>query len=271
MSKIIYPILAFVAVFIAAMGLAACGGASGDVVAHIGPRSITKDDVNHWMSTLAGGDFYEISGRHTVPAGLVSEPPNYGACVSNLEAAAANASTRLAKTAAAQLLSKCRQLYQALKLQAVGYLVEAWWLIGLDGEEGVKATDGEVRQLFNKTEAEQFPKEGELQQYLARNRRSLADEMFVVKLDLLQQKTQKKITTGGKQMLAKFTEAGQRWTAKTSCRAGYVVQHCKQYTGTPASSTTPSAAVLLEQVAAITGRPCINHPACGQEGNVTEP
>ncbi len=255
-------ISAFVVLSVAVVGLGACGsGVSGGVVVQVGDSSITKAELNHWMSTLAGGDFYDLSGRHTVPAGLVSEPPNYAACVARLEASAVSPTKRRSKPTAGQLLSKCRQLYQALKQQALNYLVQSQWIIRLYGEEGVKATDGEVMQLFKRTKAEQFPKEGELQQYLARTRRSLADELFVIKLNLLSQKVQQKLSAGGKQVLAKFTEAGQRWTAKTDCRAGYVVKHCRQYVG-ESTSSTPSPAVLMEQVAVITGRPCINRLAC---------
>ncbi len=263
MSKATRPILTFVAVLLAVAGLTACGGGgSGDVVAQVGETSISRGELSHWMSTLAGGDFYDLSEEHTVPAGLVSEPPNYAACVARLEAAAASTAGGQSKPSAAQLLSKCRQLHQALKLQAIGFLVESQWLIGLDGEEGVKATDGDVMQLFKHIKAEQYPREGELQQYLARNRRSLSDELFILKLDVLREKTQQKIEAGGKQMIANFTEAGQRLTVRTSCRAGYVVPHCKQYTAPPAPSLA-SPAVLLEQVATITGRPCINRQACG--------
>ncbi len=264
MAKATRPILAFVAVSLAVAGLAACGGGTaGDVVAQVGGSQVTKSELSHWMSTLAGGDFYEISKKHTVPAGLVAEPPNYGVCVARLEATAAGVATVQPKPTAALLLSKCRQLYQALKLQAVSFLVEAQWIIGLAGEEGLGATSGEVMQLFKEIKVEQFPREGELQKYLASNRRSLADEMFVVKLDVLRRKIQQKLNAGGSQMLARFTEAGQRLTAKTSCSAGYVVQHCKQYTGQqPAAPSLPSPAVLLERVAVITGLPCINHLAC---------
>ena len=262
MLRITRRILVFITVSLVATGLAACGGGTfGEVVAQVGEYSITRAEVSHWMSTLAGGDFIEVSKGHTVPAGLVSEPPNYAACVARLEAVAVSPATGRPKPTAAQLLSKCRQLYQALRLQALSFLVESKWMIGLYGEEGLKVTDAEVVQLFKRIEAELSPKE-EFQQYLARRRRSLSDELFIVKLDVLRQKAAQKLNTGGKQMLAEFTEAGRRWTARTSCRAGYVVQHCKQYTGQSAPSLA-SPAVLLEQVAGITGRPCINRGACG--------
>lgn len=264
MYKISRCISALGVIVLAAMSLSACGGGtSGDVVAQVGETSITKADLNHWMSTLAGGDFYEISSGHTVPAGLVSEPPNYAACVARLETIAASQMKEASKPTAAQLSSKCRQLYRALRLQTIEFLIGYHWLLGLYTEEGLTATDAETTQLLNHIKAEQFPKE-ELQKYLARKRRSLSDERFVVKLDVLRQKAQKKIEADSKRVLAKFTEAGQRWTAKTNCHAGYVVQHCRQYTGSPvAPSSLPSPAVLLEQVAVITGRPCINQPACG--------
>lgn len=284
MAKTTRSILAFVTVSLAVAGLAACGGGtssdgtsskgipgggtSSEAVVQAGGSAITKAEINHWMSTLAGGDFYEIAHKHTVPAGLVSEPPNYAACVTRLERVAASSYKGPSKPTAAQLLSKCRELHQTLKAQALNYLVQAQWVIGLASEAGIKATDGEVTKLLNEIKARQFPKgEGEFQRYLASNRRSLADELFVVKLDVLRRKIVQEVNTGGKQTLARFTEAGQRLTAKTSCHAGYVVQHCKQYTGQPytgqPASSLPSPAVLLEQVAVITGLPCINLPACG--------
>lgn len=256
---------ALVAILLIAMGLglSACGGGSSsdDVVAQVGSTAITKAEVSHWMSTLAGGDFYEISHKHMVPAGLVSEPPNYAACAARLEAAASSLSGR-SKPTAAQISSKCRQLYQALRLQTLEFLISSHWLMGLYLEEGLTATDAETTKLLNQIKADQFPEE-DLQKYLARRRRSLSDERFIVKLDVLRQKAQRKLEAGGKQALAKFTEAGQRWTAKTNCYAGYVVQHCRQYKGSPTIPATASPAVLLEQVAVITGQPCINQPACG--------
>jgi hypothetical protein len=100
--------------------------------------------------------------------------------------------------------------------------------------------------------------DGEL--FLASRRRSIADELLLIKLDLLSQNAAAKLK--GSEATVKLTEAGQRLTAKTSCLQGYVVQHCKQYTPS-STSTMPSSAVLVEQVATITGSRCVNRPACG--------
>lgn len=270
MSKTSRVLPMLVSLCLAVACLTACGGGgvSGDVVAQVGSTAITKTEVNHWMTTLIGGDYYEVSHKHTVPAGLVSEPANYASCEAKLEAGAAHAATRLAKLTAAQLLTKCRQLYQALKQQAVAYLVEAQWLIDLAGEEGVTASNQEVNQLFGRVKAE-YPSEAKLQQFLASNRRSVADEMLVVKLDVLREKLSQKAAAGGKQALLKLIEDGRKWTAKTNCSSGYVVPHCKQYEGEAAAaresgSAHPSAAVLLEQVATIIGATtCVARAACG--------
>src|SRR5690242_17751751 len=78
-----WVVAAIVSSFVA-VGLTACGGggggasgASGDVVARVGGAAITRAAVSHWMATLAGGDYYELSGRRPVPTGLVSDPPDY--------------------------------------------------------------------------------------------------------------------------------------------------------------------------------------------------
>lgn len=252
-------------VLLVIVGVSACGGkSSSGVVAEVGSDQITKASVNHWMATLAGGDYYQLSHKHTVPAGLVSEPPNYPRCVSQLEVAAANAPIKRAPQTGVQLLQKCRQLYQALRTQAVAFLVNSQWLVNLAREEGVTASDAEVRKLYSEIKAREFPKQAELERFMAARRLSVADELSIVRLDVLAQKIEKKLTSGGKRALAKFTQAGKRWTAKASCKPGYVVEHCKQYVPHP-TPLTQSASVLMEQVAATATGVCVNVEACGKQ------
>lgn len=258
--------LCLLALACAAMAmLTACGSSrSSEVVANVGRSAITRASVSHWMSTLAGGDFYELSRGHTVPTGLVSDPPNYRACVTRLQVAVAKPPTGRPPSAA-ELLGKCRQLYEALREQAVSYLVNASWTIGLYGEIGIQASPAEVSHLFEQIKAKQFPTAARLESYLAARRWTLADELFVVRQDLLSQKVQERLAAGGQKAYASLTEHAQRWTAKTKCRPGYVVRHCAQFSeASAASSTGPSPAVLMEQIAALTGVSCTNKPACGR-------
>jgi hypothetical protein len=268
-SKSLVWVLAVAVSSFVAVGLTACGGgggsasgASGDVVANVGQTAITKAAVSHWMATLAGGDYYELSGRRPVPTGLVSDPPDYPDCVARLEAAAASSPTKGTKLTGGQLLAKCQQLYAALKQQAAAFLVRAQLTIGMAREAGVTVTDGEVQQFFKRVSAERFPSEAKFREDIAKRRASVVDELLILKLDLLAQKLQQK-TGGEKQTLVKFAEAERRWNARTSCSTGYVVQHCKQYTG--GSSSTPPPAILMEQVARIATGRCVNLAACGKQ------
>jgi hypothetical protein len=263
------------AVGLAAGGMTACGGGGGGggYVAQVGPVTITKAELSHWMTTLAGGDFYELSKKHTVPADLVAEPANYSACVASLETAAENAAAIPAKAHAAprptssQLLTKCHEVYQALRFQAMAYLVNAQWSIGVYREVGVTASEAEVDSALEEFKKREYPIPGSFDVFLKRTRRSLGDELFMVKLNVLNDKlSQQAHSLGIERVRNKFSEAGLRWTNKTNCRAGYVVPHCRQFkegsTPTP-KGPTEDAAILMEQLATVTGVPCNNRAACG--------
>jgi hypothetical protein len=265
-------VLVALALLLGMLGVSACGGgrdaASGAVVARVAGAPITKPQLSHWMSTLAGGDFYEIGRHHAVPARLVSEPPDYAACVTSLQAAAAgarNGQTIMVPTAptetAAHLMGKCRELYVALRLQAIAYLIEARWIIKVAAEVGIRASGAEVTLKLRKIKAAEYPGHGQFQRYLAESRRSLADELLVVKLDVLEQRLGQHLSAHGRNAAIRLAEAGRKVSAEIDCRPGYVVPHCRQFK--VARTTTRSPVVLLEQVATITGIPCVNRQACG--------
>jgi len=251
---------------LACAGLVACGGSgggSGEVLARVGETPITRSAVSHWMGTLAGGDYYELSGNHTLPAGIVSDPPNYAQCVARLQAADAS-NPRASSVSPSELLTKCREINLALRIQAESYLLESQSLISVAHAEGITASEPDVQQLFSRIRAEQYPSTAELNRYLTSKRTSLADLLFVVKLDVLRQKETSKLTAGGKHVEAQFLAAQRQLAAQTSCNAGYVVHGCSQFKSEHLYPGSLSPAILMEQVAAlVTGR-CINQQACGK-------
>jgi hypothetical protein len=286
MSRPLRMLLQFMMSALAVGGLMACGNsasnskaphsapsseaphsAPSEVVAQVGESPITRAQVNHWMTALARGDFSDVSQvvapNTAAPEGLVSDPPNYARCVAVLEAAAANSSLGSSREKGVQLLSKCRQLYQALRTQATTYLINAQRTIGLGRDEGVTATDGEVQQLFQQFKAREFPTEADFHRYLASSKRSVPDIMLAMRLNVVGNGILKKITT--REGRARYNEAEQRWTAKTNCHAGYVVEHCKQYKGGATYPTTSPPSVLMEQVVALISGRCVNIEACGKQ------
>lgn len=257
------------AVALVALGgllVTACGGGgrSGNVVAQVGDAAITRATVSHWMATMAGGDYYEVSRKHVVPDGLVSDPPNYGRCVTRLEAAAARSSGGGPKPTSVQLLGKCQQLYQALKTQAVAYLVNGEFQIAADRELGITANQREVMQFFYKdVKPTTFPSDAEMHEYLTARRLSLSDVLFATRLNLLGAKLQPAYASAGGRTPPQLAAAWAKWTRRTSCHDGYVVEHCKQYKGGSMYRSLPPS-VLMEQVAALATGRCTDLSACGK-------
>ena len=283
MPKPLHILLSLALAALAAAGLAACGngasagsnashseapsGASNEVVAHVGTAPITRAQVSHWMLTFARNDYAavsQIAARHTVPPeGLVSDPPNYARCVAALEAVAAKSPAAGARETGVQLLGKCRQLYQALRTQATAYLVSVQRTIGIGRDEGVVPTDAEVKRLFNQFKAREFHTDAAFQRYLINSQRNVPDIMVAMQVDVINNGIIKKLKT--LQGKASYNEAEQRWTEKTSCEPGYVVERCKQYKGGATFGSTPPPSVLMEQVAAVIGGRCVNVEACGEQ------
>ena len=229
---------------LAAVSIAGCGGGSSDdPVAEVGGTAITHATLNHWMTTIIGGDFYE-SVAITVPKGLVSDPQNNAACRARLKTIRPHLSEALLK-------SKCHELYQAVKEQALSYLITAAVSTGEAAEAGITVGEREVKEAFDRIKAENFPKEGELQQFLAKRDWSLSDEFHRVKRDVEDSRLLQKVENmlgkaGGERAVDEYyKKALTRWIAKTSCHVGYIVNGCRQY---KAPKTPPlSPAILIEQ------------------------
>jgi hypothetical protein len=218
-----------------------------DAVARVGAITITRTTLARWMPSLVGGDFYEISGV-TAPRGLVSDPPNYSGCVAGLQALAGAGKGPSASVAHRK--TQCVQLYEAIKQQTIEYLIDAQWAIDFDAEQGLYVTNKEIHQEYARLRATNFPKEGELQSYLADRGWPLSVELFLIKHDLLSKKLQEKLKAlQNSDAFAKYVaESTKRWTSRTSCRAGYLVEQCSQYSPQHAP-LTPSPATLIEAIA----------------------
>jgi hypothetical protein len=251
--------------------IAGCGSSdssatANSVVVHEGNVPITRAVVNHWMQIDAAGDYYSLSHERIIPAGLVSDPPNYPRCVSVLQGIIER-NHRTRTFSKSQLVLKCGQIYRAVKAQATSQLVTSYWLTGIAREFGYNPTDTEEKRLFKEICEREFPTKAAFTKYLAERHMSLADELFEVKLDLIRQKVslisgRSTLHSFTKQGLHKILAVGQRLSQKTICTAGYIVEHCKEYTLGTRVMPNPPASVLMEQVAALVTGVCINTEAC---------
>jgi hypothetical protein len=270
MSRAIYRSLSLAAFVFALVGVSACGssrngggprGSANNVVAIVGGTPITQSSLDHWAATFVRGDYYSTMQRRA-PAGLATDPPNYAMCVSGeravIEQAAEQPAPRRSKPrtkpTAAQLAVKCHQLYRDVRREALGYLISVLWVTGEAAERGHKVTEGAINERITELQQETYPKPGQFASYLANKGWSRTDLRYIVRRNLLsgyvlqEVKSQVGNGSGSELALARRVRANvQKWTTKTTCRGGIVVEACKEYRG--ATSSDPSPAVIFEQLA----------------------
>jgi hypothetical protein len=227
-------------------------GSSGDTVARVGHISITKLALDHWMRVALGEDYLALSGR-AAPAALLAPPPGSSACVAYLQRIAPKGAGGQRTVTAAQLAGRCRQLYLAIRAQALRSLIYSAWDEGQAAEQHVSASEAEVRRALARSRAEQDSARASLAEYLDERHLSLSDAMTLARDDLLQRKVQAKLERyvigrlSGVEIAKLLQVYEAEWAEKTDCRPGYVIYRCAQYKG-PERLLGPSPNSLLAPI-----------------------
>jgi phosphatidylethanolamine-binding protein (PEBP) family uncharacterized protein len=131
--------------------------------------------------------------------------------------------------------------------RALGFLLTSQWVLGEAGARGVSVSEAEVKKRFSQLAHQSFPKAGALQKYFSTSGETEADLLARIKVELLAARIAAQVTAGKSAsqhsaILAAFeTNFHTHWKALTSCKSGYVMEDCKQYSGKPENLTaTPS-------------------------------
>jgi hypothetical protein len=247
--------IAVVAIAMSMLCVAGCGGggSSGDVVAQVGSIPISKATLVEWMEAVTGGDYYEHLGT-PAPRGLVSDPPNYPRCVKAAEKIVPRSANGQSTLSKAQIEEKCRLLQVALKEQALELLISIDSEIGQGQELGVPATPSDVSHLFAEQRAREFPKQAEYARYLALHEWTPTIEKMQLERNVVETKVEEKFTKRGGNWTTAYVRFLRReftqWTAKTTCKPGYVILGCKEHkASTPPPDPAHAPAILLEELA----------------------
>ncbi len=238
-------ILLFVSGTLAVVALASCASSHGETVVAVAGQPITKATVDHWMSALAAGPV-TAPGQ---PKADVPQPPNYVACISYKKRYQPGNSG----STQAQLKTQCELEYQRLKLQALYTLITGDWVQGEATELNAKISGQELERRLASVKRQSFPGGMSFDEYLASTRLTEADFLLGLKLTLLTDKVQRTLEDQPAMQRLTFRQLGtafekfgreyvRKWTARTDCRAGYVVPICQQYkpTNTPPTTAPPS-------------------------------
>jgi Raf kinase inhibitor-like YbhB/YbcL family protein len=131
------------------------------------------------------------------------------------------------------------------KDQTMAFLTSGEWVLGEAAAQRVNVSEAAVHKRLREVQAKQFKTTAELRKYLAKNGETEADLLLRVKLELLESAISRRVTAAKhtaaqrQAALASFQARFQKqWKARTSCKAEYVMENCREDKNPPAPSST---------------------------------
>jgi hypothetical protein len=142
---------------------------------------------------------------------------------------------------------RCTRLYRTIRKAALAFLISSYWASDFAGAHGVTITSAELKAELRRYRAAQYPKPGEFERVLASRTRTFSQELFLLRNNLISSKLLPRLGPNGAGPLGR---EAVRDANTAICPTGELVEHCIGYDPTRATSLHPSAAVLLEEIAA---------------------
>lgn len=229
-----------------AMSVTSCGGTdkSADVVATVrGVGTITKAGVQHWARVEAVL-VHELVPKSAPPKGLIPDPPEYKACVAYLGKTLPGGSSG---SSTATLKLDCRRHEADLEQTTLSKLIAWNWTIGRGEALGLRVTAAQERARLAEVVKNDTAYGSNLQRYLTLSGETLADILLRSRVQLFEVRLQAKAAkllsalppnltetqrTAAVARLAAQFERPTLWTSRTTCKHGFVVPGCKEYSGT---------------------------------------
>jgi foldase protein PrsA len=189
MRKSIRRTTALCAFFVAAVGLAACGGSvPGDSVADVAGNPITTQSFNHWMYVAAKSASAQNPGS---PVIVPNDPPQFNACI----AQARQQVPSLKSTPAKSIRADCKQLFGSLSTEVMQFLIQGYWYQLEANRQHIKVTDAQVQHAFTTAKAQEFPSEAQFQAFLTQTGQTHNDILFRFRINQIASKLLAKETT----------------------------------------------------------------------------
>lgn len=183
------------ALLVLPLTLSACGGDDGggvpdDAVAKIGSETISKKTFDHWLNVTAKGQVTQV----VPPVELAApDPPSFKNCIAQKKQLAAAQADGQPAPADAGLKAQCESEYKAVGRAVMSFLINAAWTEAEAADRGVKVSDAEVKKEFDQQRAQNFPKEGDYQQYLKMTGSTPEDQLYRLKIQDLNTKLRENV------------------------------------------------------------------------------
>ena len=159
------------------------GAVQSGAVAYVGSTVISKSALESRMAIEAR--------QEPPPENIVPVPPRFTACIAHLRAAAAK--SRATAASEGQLKSRCEGLYLRLLYNGMQPLIATAWVIGGAREEGLTASDQQIRSGLERDLARQFGSEAKFQKYLRQTNENIPDLLYTEELLILSEAIRHKI------------------------------------------------------------------------------
>jgi len=166
------------------------------IVACIGPQSITGATFSHWASIARRSEEPSPSPVHTASK---HHAPSAGEVIN----------------------------------QVMGFLISSDWVLGEATDLNIHVSEGEVRHTFDHIRAQQFRRKNEFKGFLKQSGQTVADLLFRVRLNLTSTRIQKHVLAGHhgahsqQRALKRFVHDFKlKWEAQTYCDPAYAVTDC---------------------------------------------
>jgi SurA N-terminal domain len=201
-------------------------------VAKVGNSTITKEEFDRWLKSVA-------TGRRGSASAVVPDPPGYEKCVAGLKS---RPELNVAgSTRERQLEGQCRRRYDKLKDEVMQFLITSEWVEQEAKAQDVEVSDREIESTFQEQKKRAFPgKEGEsgYQKFLEASGLDESAVKYRLKGSLLQRKLQRKVTkksAEGKpldaaerqRVFARYVKGfRRRYRKNTTCAVGFRVAEC---------------------------------------------
>ncbi len=123
--------------------------------------------------------------------------------------------------------------FAKLERRAIGELLDFIWIRGQAAEMGIGTRPSQIRRELVRLRRQAFDSVAEYRRFLKQARYTHRDVLERVAVQILSIKIQERVVAGvggegaRQKALTKFVrEYEERWTARTVCAPGYVIQYC---------------------------------------------
>jgi hypothetical protein len=193
----------------------------GSVAVAVG-TPITQATFNHWMYVAAKSQISQTPGA---PA-IVPDPPDYKNCIARVR----KTLPRFKHKATETLVADCRERFQTLSSQVMGFLIEADWIQADGARHGIVPTDAQVARVYTRTKQQQFPGGKGYQAFLTKTGQTDQDIRVRFRINLILSR----LTAREKgSAAAKETTVNQRekrlFAGQTRCTTLVLMADCGNY------------------------------------------